>query len=139
MIEINWSPTKFQLQKFGRGFLTIFVCVSLVKIVFPLENTFAQNAPMALGSLIIGLIGGLWCMTGHSSSAIIYRIWMGIGFALGAVVSRILFAIFFYGLITPMGLFFRLTGRDRLSLKKQSLNSYWRSLPPRQGGYERLF
>ena len=40
------------------------------------------------------------------------RLWLGFSSLMGAVVSRILLAVIFYGLVTPLALFRRLIGHD---------------------------
>jgi hypothetical protein len=41
-----------------------------------------------------------------------HRAWMTLGNALGWVNTRLVLGLIFFGLITPMGLVFRLAGRD---------------------------
>jgi len=41
-----------------------------------------------------------------------HRVWMALGAALGWVNTRLVLGLIFFGLITPMGLVLRLTGRD---------------------------
>ncbi|MEQ1878928.1 MAG: hypothetical protein ABL958_19975 [Bdellovibrionia bacterium] len=70
---------------------------------------------------------------------LLFRLWQKLGLLIGAVTAPILHSIFFFGLITPIGLVFRAIRRDRLALKKQTSESYWIDLPERNSGYERLF
>src|SRR5215475_11218655 len=44
-------------------------------------------------------------------------IWFGLSHLLGTVMSRILLAILFFGLVTPIGLLRRLLGKDSLKLR----------------------
>lgn len=45
---------------------------------------------------------------------------------MGKIVSPIVMGIIFFVVVTPMGLFMRLTGKDLLRLKFQpEANSYW--------------
>jgi hypothetical protein len=56
----------------------------------------------------------------------IYRAWMGMAFVLGFIVSTILLTVFYYLVVTPIGLVARLCGQDFLSLKVQSdAKTYW--------------
>jgi hypothetical protein len=41
-----------------------------------------------------------------------YKGWMRIGHVIGWINTRILLGLVFYGLVTPMGLIFRLMGKD---------------------------
>ncbi len=52
--------------------------------------------------------------------------WLWLGHLLGAVNSRIILALVFFLVITPVALLFRLFGRDALRLKQVKASSYWR-------------
>src|SRR5262245_48945617 len=53
-------------------------------------------------------------------------LWTKLGLLLGKIVSPIALGILFYGVITPLALVIRLTGKDPLRLKLDSAaNSYW--------------
>jgi hypothetical protein len=54
------------------------------------------------------------------------RLWIKLGILLGKVVSPIALAIVFYGVIAPIGVVMRLTGKDPLRLKYDATApSYW--------------
>lgn len=44
--------------------------------------------------------------------------WFGLAHLMGAVVSRVVLAVLFFGVVTPIGLLRRLWGADPLQLKK---------------------
>jgi hypothetical protein len=46
-------------------------------------------------------------------------------FPIGWLVSRVVLAGLFYGLFTPLGLLFRLRGRDVLERRRPNRDSYW--------------
>jgi len=46
------------------------------------------------------------------------KLWLGFSNILGAVMSRILLTILFFTLVTPIGVFRRITGYDSLQIKK---------------------
>jgi hypothetical protein len=55
-----------------------------------------------------------------------YRRGMTVSFQIGQIMGRILLTIFFFLIVTPMGLLLRLLGKDLLRLKKTpGLDSYW--------------
>jgi hypothetical protein len=57
--------------------------------------------------------------------------WMVVVFPIGWLVSHLVLAVLFYGLFTPLGLIFRLAGRDALARRrKPGQNSYWTPKPP---------
>ena len=54
------------------------------------------------------------------------RQWIKLGLLLGRIVSPIALGILFYGVITPIGILMRLTGKDPLRLKLDAgADSYW--------------
>ena len=46
------------------------------------------------------------------------KLWLGFSNVLGAVMSRILLTILFFTLVTPIGIFRRIIGKDSLQIKK---------------------
>ena len=55
-----------------------------------------------------------------------YLVWMTIAFALGFVMARVILTVFFFVLLTPIGLLARLFGKDFLNLKwDRQTTSYW--------------
>lgn len=56
----------------------------------------------------------------------IHKLWMSVALAIGWFVSRLILVVFFYLVITPIGLLARLFGKDILSLKfDKNADSYW--------------
>ena len=56
----------------------------------------------------------------------VYIAWMSLGFALGFVVSNVILTVFYYVVLTPIGLIARICGQDFLSLKQApAATSYW--------------
>jgi hypothetical protein len=73
----------------------------------------------------------------------VYVGWMGIGIVLGTVVGTLLLTLFYYFMVSPLGLVARLTGKDFLSLKwDRKADSYWKLREPGnkdREDYERQF
>ena len=56
----------------------------------------------------------------------IYLGWMALALAIGTVMTTVLLTLFFLLVVTPVGLFFRLIGRDILHRKfDRQAKSYW--------------
>jgi Saxitoxin biosynthesis operon protein SxtJ len=54
------------------------------------------------------------------------RLWMRFGLFLGNVVGPLAVGVFFYAVVTPLGVVMRLTGKDPLRLRLDaSADSYW--------------
>jgi hypothetical protein len=59
-------------------------------------------------------------------------VWMGLALVLGAVMSRVVLSVFFYLVLTPMGLVLRMMGRDLMDRKiSRDSGSYWKARPAR--------
>jgi len=73
----------------------------------------------------------------------IYLLWMGMALVLGFVVSHVILTVFFFLVITPIGLIARLAGKDFLRLKlDRQAKSYWIPRDPKRKApedYERQF
>jgi hypothetical protein len=74
----------------------------------------------------------------------VYLGWMAMAFLLGIVVSTVLLTLFYYLVITPIGLAAQLMGKDFLSRKlDRAAGSYWlprdRSVPRKPADYEQQF
>jgi Saxitoxin biosynthesis operon protein SxtJ len=72
-----------------------------------------------------------------------YIAWMTMAFVLGLVMSHVILTLFFFLLVTPIGLFARLLGKDFLNRKRHlQATTYW---IPREvktktpGSYEQQF
>jgi hypothetical protein len=72
----------------------------------------------------------------------LYLGWMVVTFPIGWIVSKLILATLFYGVFTPLGVCFRIFGRDALCLKLQGeTNSYWipKETPEDPGRYFQQF
>jgi len=95
--------------------------------VWPLA---APRPAVGMGLWIFCGVAGLLGLTGTRAGLPIYWLRMLLACAIGAVVSPVVFALFFYLVITPIGLFMRLVGRDRLQLRRPAGETLWRDVPP---------
>jgi hypothetical protein len=60
----------------------------------------------------------------------VYVGWMVLAFPIGWTVSQVMLTVMFFGLFTPIGLIFRLIGRDPLHRARSAeRNSYWSPKP----------
>ena len=53
------------------------------------------------------------------------KLWMRFGLLLGMIISPIVMAVIFFGLITPYGIVMRIMGRDELRLKRTKSVRLW--------------
>src|SRR5688572_13187535 len=77
---------------------------------------------LAGASVLLGMLGLLM----PNALQPIFTAWMTLAFPLGWAISRLLLAVLYYGLFTPIGLVFRLRNRDVLRIRQKSpAGSYW--------------
>lgn len=66
----------------------------------------------------------------------VYMAWMWAAYPAGWVVSHLVFAVIFYGAVTPFGLCMRLLGRDTMQGRSSSrARSYWMQVPRETSRY----
>ncbi len=117
-----------QLRAFGLIVGGVFLFISLWPFLFrnpegPRYWAFALGALLMLQGLVL-----------PQSLGPIYRVWMKLGHALGWVNTRLILAVFYFTVITPIGLLRRLFGKDALSRTLEpNLESYRVKKSPREG------
>ncbi len=122
--EINSNPNRRVLRQFG--------CVGFVILGALAVHQYRighHHAGIALGA--VGLLMGLAGLARPSLLRWLFVGWMKVAFPLNWIVSELVLALIFYGVLTPLALFFRLVGRDALDLKASAGRaSYWIPKPP---------
>jgi hypothetical protein len=130
--EINWKPSAVDLRKFAVSLIIGFPCIAVFFFLVRWVTAGALPAPKFF--LLLGGIGsatGLVCLLIPVIARPLYYIWYALAACIGIVMANLLFALLYYGLVAPMGLFMRLRGRDALNLKfKRGTASYWLDAPP---------
>ena len=104
---MNKSATSKELRQFGLMVGGVFVVIGLWPLVFRGESMHWW----AVGP------GGILILLGAMLPLVLRPIhagWMWIGHVLGWVNTRILLGIVFYGLVTPIGVIFRLMGKNSM-------------------------
>ena len=104
-------------KSFGILFFIIFLLIAL----WPLIN----SGPIRLWALGIA---SLFFVLGIINSKILTPIkksWIKLGEILGKIIAPIVMGFIYFIIITPIGLFMRLIGKDILSLKFNKNQSYW--------------
>tara|TARA_Y100000591_G_scaffold304376_1_gene300981 strand:- start:336 stop:722 length:387 start_codon:yes stop_codon:yes gene_type:complete len=105
-------------RSFGIVFFIVFVLIA----IYPLIN----QEEVRIWSLIISF---LFLFLGLLNSKILTplnKLWFKFGILLGKIISPIIMGVIFFLVVTPIGLFMRLLGKDVLSLKlNKKKNSYW--------------
>ncbi len=112
------KKTKVSSNKnFGIVFFVVFLVISL----YPLINQEAFR----LWAIIIALIFLGLGLINSSILTPLNLLWFKFGMLLGRIVSPIIMAFVFFGVVTPTGLIMKLLRKDLLKLKRKDKKSYW--------------
>ncbi len=129
LVEIDWNPKSKQLQSFGKIALVASAVISL--LLYLLKGVAIQWV------LIIFAFGFITFIISMISLKLTKMIYLGmtlVTLPIGWVVSFILLSAFYFLLLAPLGLIFRLIGRDPLCRKfDPNAKSYWLSRQPPKG------
>lgn len=120
--DLDLQPSAHTLRQFAGIWLSFFAFLGWW---YGLRAQQPERAALlALAAVAVGL-PGLWRP---------HRIkWLYVGLMLatfppGWLTSRLVLAVIFYGVFTPLGLCFRLLGRDMLQLRSQpGRTTYWQA------------
>ena len=96
-----------ELRSFGLLVGGVFSVIAVWPMLF--RGDSLRLWAIAVGGLLI-ILGGIL----PQALAPIHKGWMWTGHVLGWINTRILLGIVFYGLITPIGIVFRLMGKDTM-------------------------
>jgi hypothetical protein len=121
------SPKELRSFAFLVG--TVFVVIGLWPLVF--RGQSVRLWALILAGLLIAP-GVLW----PTLLRPVYRVWMAVGHALGWVNTRIILAVIFYLLFTPVAIIMRLLGKDPMRRKLEPASGTYRiSRQPRAGSH----
>jgi hypothetical protein len=137
MLEINWRPDERTLRQFGFIALVGFAFLALIAWQEWLIFSFGlgQARPLVAG-IFAGLAGvsALFSLVLPKANLPIYLGLTLLSYPIGFVVSHLIMGFLFFGLITPLGVFFRLRGRDPLARRfEPDATTYWTDPRPRRG------
>jgi hypothetical protein len=102
------APDRPGLRRFG--LVTGAILAGLFGLAFPL----LAGRPFPVWPFAVGGGLALWALVAPGSLRPVYRGWMRVGTVVGWVNTRVLLALVFFLVVTPMGLVMRLFGRHPL-------------------------
>jgi len=136
LIEMNWRPSDRDLRVFA---LVQFIAAAI--IAWWLHQRLGWDAT-AIGLAGASLIGIAFGLAFPQFLRPLFVGWMLAAFPIGWVMSHVLLAFIYYGVVTPIGFALRLSGRDPLRLKRQpKADTFWvvRPEPPKPPRYFQQF
>ena len=98
--------SKKSLRNFGLLVGGIFLLIRILDLLFLTKSLWNY-----LSSWLEHLLFIFGLLLPNSLSSV-YKVWMGLAFALGWIMSRVLLTIFFYFVITPIGFIAKVVGKD---------------------------
>ncbi len=104
-------------RSFGIVFFIVFFIISL----FPL----LKGNDIRIWSLLVSLIFLVLGLINSNILSPLNKLWFKFGLLLGNFISPIVMGFVFFLVVTPIGLFMRLIGKDLLNLNKKNVKSYW--------------
>jgi Saxitoxin biosynthesis operon protein SxtJ len=130
MITPNWYPQHKQLRQFAVAGFVAFGILGLLSC--RKHDWHVTNAAYTLWSIGTALL--LFGMALPDVIRPVYALLMAVTLPIGWVVSAVLLRLIFYVFLTPIGLIFRMIGRDPLRLKRPAAGgSLWIDHPDRPG------
>ena len=122
---MKWSdlprhPSARVLRQFAGAWLVFFLAMGAYQ-------GFAKHRPDLGTAIAVAAVGvGLLGLLRPVAVKTIFVGWMVLAFPIGWLVSQLTLLLLFYVMLTPVALFFRLTGRDYLRRKlSPGASSYW--------------
>lgn len=119
MIKPAWYPDDRQLRQFS-----IAALIGFPLIAYACKRWFEWST----GAYWIAALGPIVCVLGLAIPGAVYPLYTGlmaITMPIGWLISNLFLRIIFYVILTPLGLAFKMMGRDPLLLKKPQAASYW--------------
>jgi len=132
----NLDVTGKSIKKFG--LVVSFVFLALSALLFWQELWQSTRALFLIFGILL-VIGAIF-RANSEEMKIVYRIWMGLAFFLGWIMSRVILTFLFYLVVTPIGFIAKLFGKKFIDLKfKSSRESYWVNKENKKTDFEKMF
>ena len=130
LVQVNWHPDRRQLR--GFGVISLIAFGGIGSWIHFKQSFMGFAIPAATAgpiSYALWTLAALCLLLGLIAPQLLRPLFVGltlVSLPIGFVVSHVIMAVLFYGLFTPIGLIFRLIGRDPLQRKfDREAESYW--------------
>ena len=129
MIQFDLKPDHKKLSQFG---FIAFFGFSILGLIFATKGGLFSDSAMETVPLFFWSLALLCPMLGILFPKGLFPIYIGltiIAIPIGLVVSNLILILIFYGLVTPIALFFKVVRRDALNIgsKKSNEGSFWKA------------
>lgn len=121
LMEIEWHPSDRQLRVFGLSGLAASILAALI-----LHFAWGLAAIWMLAVVMAGAVIFLCSLISPAVARVLYIGLTLVAMPIGLVVSFVLLAAFYFLILTPLAMVFRLIGRDALCRRHEpDAESYW--------------
>jgi uncharacterized membrane protein len=121
LMEIEWHPSLRQLRVFGVSGLAASILAAMALVFI-----WATTVLWAIVALVAGASIFLCSLLSPRAARWLYIGLTLVAMPIGLVVSFVLLAAFYFLLLTPLAVVFRLIGRDSLHRRYEpDAESYW--------------
>jgi hypothetical protein len=118
--DIPRDPSRQILRQFAGAWLVFFLAWGAH------QGLARGRPPLGLGLAVLAVAVGVPGLIRPGAVRWLFVGWMVLAFPIGWLISQLTLLMMFYGMLTPIALFFRLTGRDPLCRKPTpGVSSYW--------------
>ena len=118
--DIQFSPSPRTLRQFAALWLIVFGALAAYEAT---AGDRPQLAPIyGVAAVTVGGMGFVWPAVVRP----IFVAWSIVAFPIGWTISTLTLAFLFYGVFTPLGLAFRVSGRDALGIRRTQVTTYWK-------------
>ncbi len=106
----------------NRNFGLVFFIVFLIVGIWPLTN----EEPFRIWSVIISSVFLVLGLMNSKLLTPLNKLWFKFGMILGAIVAPVVMGVVFFLVITPIGIFMKIIGKDLLNKKYDKKKAtYW--------------
>ncbi len=137
MIEIDLKPDAGTLKQFG--FIALFGFSLLAALAWFKLLIFAalpeEWRPVVAGTFAaLAIVSTLFSLVFPKANLPIYLGLTILAYPIGFVLSYVIMGFLFFGMITPLGLIFKVIGKDPLNRSfDPAASTYWADPRPRRG------
>jgi hypothetical protein len=131
-IKNNEKKISSSNRSFGLVFFILFFIIAFWNFRGNLNEIRVFSLFVSVIFLVLGLLNSKLLQP-------LNIIWTKFGELLGKIIAPIVMGIIYFFIVTPIGIFMRLIGKDLLNIKFIKINSYWIKRVKNIGSMKRQF
>ena len=119
--DLQLDPDRKTLRQFAAIWLVFFSAIAIWQGVW--RGNTAAGYVLAAVALVVGMSG----LLAPAKIRLVYVAATVLAFPIGWMVSHVILALLFFGILTPVGMLFRMIGRDPLCRRRSAASgtTYW--------------